>query len=112
MGKKVYHIVDSETGEVVDNTSGSDTEASKEQPGTGKSTLIQFGQAYRESSTSGKIRLILFVIGIVCMLLTFVFLFFTVLLSKTMVSFWGITTIICCITSVICLLLCGIGIER
>ena len=106
MGKKVYHIVDPETGEVVDNTSGSDTEASKEQLGTGKSTLIQFGQAYRESSTSGKIRLILFVIGIVCMLLTFVIILLAALFSDTVMGFWGIAAFVSSLISIICLLLC------
>ena len=76
MGKKVYHIVDPETGEVV-----------------GKKRVGRIGQAYYKTSPKGRALFVLFTVGVACLPLTLIFLALDTIFSDSATGFWGIATI-------------------
>ena len=90
MGKKTYHIVDPDTGEVV-----------------GKKRVGWLGQMYYKTSPKNKIFFVFFVIGIVCMFFTFACLCLAAIYSDTLGNFFGVAAIIIALICVICLILCG-----
>lgn len=87
MSKKVYHIVDPETGEVV-----------------GKKRLGKIGQGYYKTPPRGRALYVLLTIGIGCIPLTFILLILASIFSDSMMSFWGIATMVSAAICVIGLL--------